>query len=105
MSTFQLLRVVEGENIYLMPHSLFPQLRVRLFDAVGIPRSPPCYGAFQTRFVRIQGRGRDAINNIQAYEHINLWEQMKIMNTFKKIFGICEKEYVFLLTHVHPVIA
>ena len=102
LETLENHRIFEGENRYPIPHHLFNSLRCRDFDDKNNILSEVFDGDFQINFIRIEGRGDKAVQEARRYEKIGLIESIKIKNTFKKVYGLCEKELIFLAHHIHP---
>jgi len=103
--TIELTRINEGEFNYLIPHSEFPELMLRSFDALGRAISEPFRGSLRIRFQRVLGRSNVVLRELRKYERVGIFKQLRIQRIFKKVEGIAAREFVFILTHVHPVIA
>lgn len=102
LETLQRQRILEGERRYPIPHHLFEDLICRDFEWPGRPIGGTFEGDFKINFIRVKGEGKKAISEAQSYESLNMFEIIKIKNTFRGIGGRCEKVFVFLAHHIYP---
>ncbi|MBR9683623.1 hypothetical protein GOV03_03725 [Candidatus Woesearchaeota archaeon] len=106
LETVKKQKIVDGRGKYAIPQHLFHNLKCRTFDASGVAVSKTYNGKLVIDFKRIKGKGKLVTKEIQnkSYENMGPIERLKIKNTFKKIEGKCEKEFVFVVEHIHPAL-
>ena len=94
--------ILAGEKRYPIPHHIFEHIQCRNFNHRGYPVSEPFEGDFLVNLIRIKGKCKRVIKDIQPYESTGWIQRRKIKKAFEKLEARCDKLFVFIAVHIHP---
>ncbi len=98
IETLYAMKLGQGERRYPIPKHLFGEILCRSFNRFGFPLGDAFEGDFVINLNKVERQ--NLWQELSRYGKLNMFDKMKLKNTFKKLENY--DVIVYIMHHMHP---